>query len=88
VISVIANALPAKLSRMIRFAGNEQYREARELHLLLIDMLKLIFREGSPGGVKALMEILGKAQHVMRLPMYPVSQELYHDIEAELKKIL
>lgn len=88
VISVIANALPGKLSRMIHFAGNEQYHEARSIHLQLIDMLKLIFREGSPGGVKALMEIMGKAQNVMRLPMYPVSRELYHDIEAELRKIL
>ncbi len=88
VISVIANALPGKLSQMIHFANNAQYSEARILHLQLIDMFKLIFREGSPGGVKALMEIMGKAQNVMRLPMYPVSPALYREIEDELKKIL
>jgi 4-hydroxy-tetrahydrodipicolinate synthase len=38
VISVIANALPGKLSQMIRFANNDQYSEARILHLQLIDM--------------------------------------------------
>lgn len=88
VISVIANALPGKLSQMIHYANNGQYTEARELHLKLIDMLKLIFREGSPGGVKALMEIMGKARNIMRLPMYPVSTGLYREIETELKKIL
>ena len=88
VISVIANALPGKLSRLIHLANDGQFAEAREIHLQLIDMLKLIFREGSPGGVKALMEIMGKAQNVMRLPMYPVSRELQKEIEEELKKIL
>jgi len=88
VISVVANALPGKLSQLIHFANNGQYREALEVHLQLIDILQLIFREGSPGGVKALMEIMGKAQNVLRLPMYPVSPGLKKDIEAELKKIL
>jgi 4-hydroxy-tetrahydrodipicolinate synthase len=88
VISVIANALPDKLSQLIRFANNGQFNEAREVHLQLIDLLKLMFREGSPGGLKALMEIMGKAQNIMRLPLYPVSHELQKELEAELKKIL
>ncbi|MGV8096310.1 MAG: 4-hydroxy-tetrahydrodipicolinate synthase [Mangrovibacterium sp.] len=88
VISVIANALPDKLSQLIRFANNGQFDEAREVHLQLIDLLKLMFREGSPGGLKALMEIMGKAQNIMRLPLYPVSHELQKELEAELKKIL
>lgn len=88
VISVVANALPGKLSELIHLANEGRFSEAREIHLQLIDLLKLIFREGSPGGVKALMETMGKAQNVMRLPMYPVSRELKKDIEAELKKIL
>ncbi|MDD4192213.1 MAG: dihydrodipicolinate synthase family protein, partial [Mangrovibacterium sp.] len=88
VISVVANALPGMLSQMVHLANDGQFAEAREIHLRLIDLLKLIFREGSPGGAKALMEIMGKAQNVMRLPMYPVSRELQKDIEEELKKIL
>jgi 4-hydroxy-tetrahydrodipicolinate synthase len=88
VISVIANALPDKLSQLIHFANDGQFNEAREVHLQLVDLLKLMFREGSPGGVKALMEIMGKAQNIMRLPMYPVSRELQRELETELKKIL
>lgn len=88
VISVIANALPAQLSQMIHLAAGNKYSEAREMHFRLIDMIRLIFREGSPAGVKALMEVMGKAQNVLRLPMVPVSRELQKDIEAELKKIV
>ncbi|MGD9557239.1 MAG: 4-hydroxy-tetrahydrodipicolinate synthase [Mangrovibacterium sp.] len=88
VISVIANALPAQLSQMIHLAAENRYSEAREIHFRLIDMIRLIFREGSPAGVKALMDVTGKAQNVLRLPMVPVSRELQKDIEAELKKIV
>jgi 4-hydroxy-tetrahydrodipicolinate synthase len=85
---VIANALPAQISQMIHLAAGNKYSEAREMHFRLIDMIRLIFREGSPAGVKALMEVMGKAQNVLRLPMVPVSRELQKDIEAELKKIV
>ncbi len=87
VISVIANALPDKLSQLVHYANDGKFMEARELHLLLIDLFKLLFREGNPGGIKALMEIMGKSLNVMRLPLYPISRELYEGIEEELKKI-
>ena len=88
VISVVANALPDKLSQLVHYANDGKFTEARELHLLLVDLLKLLFREGNPGGIKALMEIMGKSLNIIRLPLFPVSRELYKDIEEELKKIL
>ena len=88
VISVIANALPEKLKQLIHYANNDKFAEARKLHLQLLDLVKLIFREGNPGGIKALMEIMGKSTSTVRLPLFPVSQTLKDDIEAELKKIL
>jgi 4-hydroxy-tetrahydrodipicolinate synthase len=87
VISVVANALPGQLSRLVHDAAAGRYSEARALHLQLIDLFKLLFKEGSPGGIKALLEIMGKASNVMRLPMYPVSPSLQKELEAELKKI-
>lgn len=88
VISVIANALPGKLSRLIHLANKGKYAEARELHLEMIDLFKLLFKEGNPGGVKALMTIMGKAKNNLRLPVVPVSNSLYKELEAELKMIL
>jgi 4-hydroxy-tetrahydrodipicolinate synthase len=52
------------------------------------EMLKLIFREGNPGGVKALMEMMGKAKNQLRLPLVSVSVSTRSLIEAEWKKIV
>lgn len=88
VISVAANALPGKLSQLIHLANNGKFIEARELHLQMIDFFKLLFREGNPGGIKAAMEIAGKAKNVVRLPIYPISQKLYADLEKEMATLL
>lgn len=88
VISVVANVLPGKLSQLIHYANEGRYAEARELHLQMIDFFKLLFREGNPGGIKAAMEVAGKAKNIVRLPVYPISKKLYAEIEAELKTLL
>lgn len=88
VISVIANALPEKLSQVTYASLNGNMTLAGQLHLQLAEMLKLIFREGSPSGVKALMEMTGKAKNHLRLPLIPVSSATYSLIKDELKKII
>jgi 4-hydroxy-tetrahydrodipicolinate synthase len=87
VISVIANALPAKLSGLTHAALNGNMSLAGELHLQMAEMLKLLFREGSPAGVKALMEMMGTAKNQLRLPLIPVTDATYGLIEAEWKKM-
>ena len=87
VISVIANALPKKLSQLTYASLSGNMALAGEFHLQMVEMLKLIFREGNPAGVKALMEIMGTAKNQLRLPLVPVSAATYVLIEMELKKI-
>ena len=71
VISVIANALPEKISQLMHFAMENNYAEARKIHFELIEMFQLMFKEGNPGGVKALMNLQGTIENVLRLPLYP-----------------
>jgi len=86
IISVIANALPAKVSSLIHLALNGNYNEATKIHFELIDLFKLIFKEGNPGGIKALMHFQGTIENELRSPMYKVSNETYNEIkEAYLK---
>ncbi|MDP3433042.1 MAG: 4-hydroxy-tetrahydrodipicolinate synthase [Bacteroidota bacterium] len=87
VISVIANALPEKLSQLTHASLSGNIALASQLHLQMAEMLKLIFREGNPGGVKALMEMLGTAKNQVRLPLVSVSSATYTLIENELNKI-
>lgn len=87
VISVIANAMPSKLSQLTHESLKGNRIEATHLHLQMAEMMKLIFREGSPAGVKALMEMMGTAKNQVRLPNVPVSAATYSLIEKELNKI-
>lgn len=87
VISVIANALPEKLSKLVHLANEHNIAEAQKLHFKLLNLFKLLFREGNPGGVKALMEMMGKAKNIMRSPLYPISAETYKMIEEAYKKL-
>jgi len=87
VISVIANALPAKLSQLTHASLEGNINKASQLHLQMAEMLKLIFKEGNPGGVKAMMEMMGTAKNQVRLPLVPVSSATYSLIEKELKLI-
>ncbi len=86
VISVIANALPGKLSKLVHFALNGKFSEARELHYEMIDLFRLLFKEGNPEGIKALLHIQGTIQYELRAPLSRVSENLYNEIrEAYLK---
>ncbi len=87
VISVIANALPTKLAQLTHASLEGNILLASELHLQMAEMIKLIFKEGSPAGVKALMELQGKTKNTVRLPLVPVSASTYSLIEKEFSQI-
>jgi 4-hydroxy-tetrahydrodipicolinate synthase len=81
VISVIGNAYPKEVSDMIRSGLKGNFEEAGRLHYKLFNMMQLIFAEGNPGGVKALMEIKGLCKNILRLPLYNISDALYQKIK-------
>ena len=80
VISVIGNAYPAQMSTMVASALNGSYEKAREIHYTLLPMMKAIFKEGNPAGVKAAMEVQGLTANVLRLPLIPASSALQQEI--------
>lgn len=82
VISVIGNAYPKEFSDMIRAGLKGDFEEARKIHYQLFDLMELIFAEGNPGGIKALLEIKGMCQNVLRLPLYKISEVLYNKIKT------
>ncbi len=87
VISVVANAFPKQFSKMVKHALKGEYEQARDLHYKLIDIINALFEEGSPSGVKAVLEILKIARNNVRLPLAPVSDKLFTKLEQLVKKI-
>lgn len=87
VISVIANALPGKLSKLMHLSMEGKYEEALEIHFELIELFQLLFREGNPGGIKALLNIQGTIENILRLPLYRISDGLYNEIKERYRLI-
>lgn len=85
VISVLANVLPKECAALVAHIKNEEYAAARKLHLQLSDMCRALFAEGNPAGIKAALHAKGICKHnVLRLPLTPVSEELYTRIQKLL----
>lgn len=87
VISVIANALPGMLSQLVHASLEGNIAAAGRIQLQMGEMLKLIFKEGNPAGVKALMEIMGTAKNELRLPLVPVGEATRSQLQAEWLKL-
>ena len=80
VISVVGNALPKTFGRMIHLTIEGKLNEAAAIHKEFEPVYGLLFKEGNPSGVKALMAHQGKLENVLRLPMVPVSDALNKEI--------
>ena len=88
VISVVANAFPEKFSKMVHASMVGDLVTARKEHYDLLPITKMLFEEGNPGGVKVALAARGIMEEHMRLPLYPVSDDLRSRISNETKKLL
>jgi 4-hydroxy-tetrahydrodipicolinate synthase len=87
VISVVGNALPSQFSAMISTCMTGNFKAAQQGHYDLIEFTRLMFAEGSPGGVKTALKQLGICGDTLRLPLVQVSGNTAQKINTELKKI-
>jgi 4-hydroxy-tetrahydrodipicolinate synthase len=85
VISVAGQGIPGPFSRMIRLAMQGEAGEALEVHRQLEPLVGLLFREGNPAGIKALLSLQGICQPWVRLPLVPASEELQDELQAFLR---
>ena len=88
VISVIGNALPREFSKMIRLQMKGEYDGARKIHHRFIDLFSLLFVDGNPAGVKAMLHEMGYIENVLRLPLVPTrisTLQRMSEIMKELK---
>lgn len=68
VISVLGNAFPSEWSEMVRLALKGNFRQAAELHYKYLEIIKLLFEDGNPAGVKVFLNNLNICNNKLRLP--------------------
>lgn len=89
VISVIGQALPREFSDLIRLGAQSESAKAFKAFYALTDSIDLIFQEGNPVGVKAMLNSLNISRLEVRLPLVEASADLRQKINtfvAEFKK--
>ncbi len=82
IISVIGNAFPAYFSKIVTMALNGQIEEAEGLYKSLVPFTDLLFVDGNPPGVKAVMHAMGMIENVMRLPIVPATDITYTKLKT------
>ncbi|MBO7137154.1 MAG: 4-hydroxy-tetrahydrodipicolinate synthase [Bacteroidaceae bacterium] len=87
VISVIGNALPAEFSRMVRLALKKEYNTSLTIHHKFTELFKLLFVDGNPAGVKAMLSEMGLIQNVLRLPLVPTRLTTMEKISQIVKDL-
>ena len=86
-ISVIGNALPKEFSRMIRLEKNGEFEAAVKIHHKFTDLYSLLFVDGNPAGVKALLHEMGYIKNVLRLPLVPTRVATVQKMSQILKDL-
>ena len=87
VISVIGNALPAEFSRMVRLALRGEYNTSLSIHHKFTELFKLLFVDGNPAGVKAMLSEMGMIENVLRLPLVPTRLTTMEKISQIVKEL-
>ena len=87
VISVLGNAFPRECSRMTQLALEGDYANALPIHHQFAEMCNLLFVDGNPAGVKAMLSIMGLVENKLRLPLVPARQVTCDKLSAAWDKI-
>lgn len=77
-ISVLSNALPEATMQLVHQPSLTQQQALDEL-------IRSLFAEGNPTGIKALLAVQGKTTDQVRLPLVPASDGLKNELRKQLQ---
>ena len=87
VISVLANAFPAQCSELVSHSLKNNFKSAREIQFRFLEIIELLFIEGNPSGVKAMLNIMNICNNNLRLPLVPVSRAVQTRIQKAIEEV-
>jgi len=87
VISVLSNLIPGQIAQMVKLAGNGNFAEARAIHHKLFPLMRSMFIDGNPVGIKYAMKVAGIDSGELRLPLWEASEGTKKTIEENMRKL-
>lgn len=83
IISVSANVIPKEVKQMVVAIQEGRWDNARRMHLRMLDFHRTMFIESNPVPAKTSLELMGKAEKHVRLPlvdMQPASLQTLKEV--------
>ena len=87
VVSVASNLLPREIKAMTKLALDDNFAEARNIHRRLFPLIKTLFLDGNPAGIKHAMKLAGLDTGELRLPLWEASDSTKKLIEEQMRKL-
>ena len=85
IISVIANIAPADVSALVDAFNAGDMKKAKELHYKMTPMVASLFIEVNPVPVKAALNLMGKIEYEVRLPLAKMSDANYEKLKKQMQ---
>ena len=76
-----------QLEDVIKNKPRGDYEHARIIHHKFSDLFKLLFVDGNPAGVKAMLHAMGMIENQLRLPLVPTRLTTMEKISSILKEL-
>ncbi len=87
IISVVANEIPAEMTRLTQLALANDFPAVREIHRRYLPLMEVNFVESNPMPVKAAMALMGLLEPVWRLPLVAPKAENLAKIRSVLDSV-
>jgi 4-hydroxy-tetrahydrodipicolinate synthase len=87
VISVLSNLMPGQVKKLTSLALSGNYPEAATLLRRLHPLIKSLFLDGNPVGIKYAMKTRGLDTGELRLPLWEASEATRREIELQIGKV-
>jgi 4-hydroxy-tetrahydrodipicolinate synthase len=87
VISVLSNLIPGEIRKMVHLALEGRFKDASAIHHRLFPLMRAMFLDGNPVGIKWAMKVAGRDGGEMRLPLWEASEGTKKQISELMEKL-
>jgi len=85
-VSVISNVAPRLTAELVRLALSGRFDKARDIHQRLLPWMRAAFIESNPVPVKAALNMLGRMDNRLRLPLVPLAESKSAAVRGALER--
>jgi 4-hydroxy-tetrahydrodipicolinate synthase len=85
-VSVISNVAPRLTAELVRLARAGRFEKARDIHQRLLQWMRAAFIESNPVPVKFALNLMGRMDNRLRLPLVPLAENKSATVREALER--